>query len=567
MQILSLMTIYMNNSFFTNRSMLFWHCAVCFLISLHLAERVVLSLVGQESEKIIIELSFYIFVIFCLQMLLCRWIGSFSRTDGEKRRLFCFHWRDGRIIFPAILTFNIVALFLSFLPFNGYLGILQILILVILFGVLMGFFVRGNRNLFIALALLFLSANIEIGVQIYQKFHVDALPEKLNWRDSFVNKFQKVSFTKKPNVYLISWDSLIPDSIAEKLIQIPQETLAYNKYLSETNFRMFKNVFVDRVAVPHPERKLQPSLLDPSRSSLNSFLLLDPIMWDKQPGYHGSVHHGYNHPYGYFAGHKKSPLYEIFKENDYKIFASYKNNHFGYAGNFISKYFAPNTLGQCSFNIQWFYFRMFNFCELRRMILSPQNADNALKSDIDDIDILFYIKYIGNLSSIIHKNINTKESWLNFLYISWPGHITPDYRGNNEKQKEYFRKRFSRNSKITTLFMANLMQTIRDNDPTAIVLFFGDHGTGVVKGVLSEETSITEEEKYPYIVDIHGASAAIYPPDACASHMVFPTKYITTAMLARALIVCLADGEDPVNWKIDYNSPYANIKFDDYLYE
>ncbi len=549
----------------TTRGMLFWHCVVCFLISLHLTERVILSLVGQESNKIINELSFYIFVIFCLQMLLCRWIGSFSRTDGKARHLFCFRWNDGRMIFPAILTFNIVALVFSFIPFNGYLGIFQILILVILFGVLMEFFVRGNRNLFIFLALLFLSANIEIGVQIYQKFYAVPPSEKLNWRDSFVNKFQKVSFTKKPNVYLISWDSLIPDSIAEKLIQIPQETLAYNKYLSENNFRIFKNVFVDRVAVPHPERKLQPSLLDPSRASLNSLLLLDPIMWDNQPGLQDYIHHGYNHPYHYFEGARKSPLYEIFKENNYKIFVSNRDYHFGIKGQYISKYFIYSaSTGQCNFGTKWFYFQMFHFCELRRFFLPSQQAYKH--RTLEDV-LPWYTLYVRDIQTIFRQNIETKQPWLNFIYLGFPGHVSHTYRGNSERIKETYRQAFVAQSKTAAHYMQEVMQTIRNSDPTAIVLFFGDHGTGIIKGVRSEETSITEEEKYPYMIDVHGVSAAIYPPDACASHMVFPTKYITTAMLARALIVCLADGEDPVNWKIDYNSPYANIKFDDYLYE
>ena len=563
-----------NISGLNKASSLLWQSATAFLFSLYLAQRIVLSMLGQESSRIIGEFCLYIFALILLQTGLC-WLVARGRSLSANN-LFRRKSRKSRnkqkasagkswfadnlrrrlplLAFPAMLTFNILGLFLSYTEFAGLFILPRLLVLAVLFFALLELFRRGGRPVFIGLALLCVSANVEVGVQVWQKLQTQQTIVE-DWRAAFPHKFRKIQFTHKPNVYLVSWDSLVPEKIAEVFLSIAPGTLEYARFLKDENFRVFRNAFVDRTAWPTPNRAIDPFFGDGSRAFHNSLLNLDPNMWEKLSGGLPYFHRGYDFSgqAHYFAGRRPSPLFELFKENGYRILVSYDREYFGAKGPYIDKYLIPGkNEGQCVFALSWYYFQSAGFCHIRRLFADaapPQEFSPQLRA----------------LLPVLRSQVRGQPT-LNFIYINSPGHTNLNYRHENLRQRRQFHGQIISRAKQTARYMESIISAVRGQDPQAIVLFSADHGAATARGMNKQDMADVGKRNF-YFLDIHAAVVAMYPADTCASHMNFSTKYVTTAMIVRRLLVCLADGEDPIDWEVDYSSPYQGVYFADYLYE
>ncbi len=560
-------------NFFISRGVLFWQCAAFCLFSLNLAQRIILSLVGQENQTIIWQFVGYVLAVLFLQCALCLFLWRVGESKDEKIKKtkkrkksepqkppLIARWQYGRLIFATFLTFNILGLFLSYTIFAGLIFGARFLILMTIFAILSAVFIYGKRAIFIGLTLLCLSANAEITFQLWQKTSIGAHAEVENWRDLFAKKYQQTSFVKKPNVYIFSWDGLTPEAIAEEYLQLPKGSLPYLNYLKESGFRVFRNVFTDSYTTPSPGRKLTPILSEGSRVFHNGLLFLDPQLWETQPGNMDYFHKNYNYPgqFHYFAGRRPSPLYEIFKENDYKILVSYQSNYFGKGGPYVDTYLIPSgSSGQCNFGLPWFHFQSMGFCQIRRHILGVWQPTFRPHS---------HAAHVRQALPVLRQNALTEQPWLNFVYFNSPGHTPLDYLGLPQ-QKEQFRRRLEFTTKETVNHMKQLMNMIRRDDPEAIVFFVGDHGFGLRRAIINKQRPGNEEEKRFHMLDGHGVVGAIYPADACEAHMNFSTKYTTPSMVVRAIVKCLAGGKDPIDWEVDYGAVYSDAHLNDYLYE
>ncbi|MEE9543167.1 MAG: hypothetical protein V3V95_05235, partial [Thermodesulfobacteriota bacterium] len=110
-------------------------------------------------------------------------------------------------------------------------------------------------------------------------------------------------FKKRPNVYIIFFDSLIPEAMARKFLEI--EKLEYVSKIREEGFHLLRNAFADRV---------------PTNPSINSFIAMDLSYFDNLP---------LRSRHLFDTGEAVGPLFEIFRRNDYRIQAIFSNSYFG----------------------------------------------------------------------------------------------------------------------------------------------------------------------------------------------------------------------------------------------
>ena len=555
---------------------LLWRCAVVFLFSHYLAQAILLSLIGQESAEIIAQFCAYVVGIIVLQTVFCwavfRWTARKKPSRGVSRWRFLF--------FAAVLTFNILGLFLSYTKFVGVATVLQVVILAALFAVLLEIFLRGNKALFVGLTLLGISANIELGVQVWQKLPVlfpDVAQTTNNWRDNFPARYQKIQFKTKPNIYLVSWDALIPSAIAEEYLQIAPGDLEYARYLNDGEFRVFKNVFIDRGSYPTQSRELDPTLYEGSIVFHNSLLILDPNLWERLSGpprfnwnYKGRNYFGQFH---YFNGLRPSPLFGIFQDNGYQIMTSYESEHMGVGGPYIDEYLTPmDTGGHCRFGVSVYYFQGLGFCAVWRLETVNWNEEykkHKRRSSYREFGLQPFATdlHMNFIMPQLMRHAQSGDPWLNFMYINAPTHVrTPGYFHRAEEQAVY-RKQLIDRSHDTVRYMKEVIELIRAHDTGAFILFFGDHGAQFTREIYNKRDMRDADKKRFHVLDLHAVMAAIYPKDACAEYMNFDTTYVTISMLLRRLVVCLAAGEDPIDWAVDYSSPYSDVNFEDYLYE
>ena len=92
-------------------------CALLFLFSAFLAQRVLLSWLGQDSDVIVARFAAYVSAVLILQTAVCAAAFYFSNkaADAPPR------WRDPRLLPAAFLVFNFLGLFLSYTVFAAFI--------------------------------------------------------------------------------------------------------------------------------------------------------------------------------------------------------------------------------------------------------------------------------------------------------------------------------------------------------------------------------------------------------------------------------------------------------------
>ena len=526
-------------------------CALLFLFSAFLAQRVLLSWLGQDSDVIVARFAVYVSVVLILQTAVCAAAFYFSNKAADSPP----RWRDPRLLPAAFLVFNFLGLFLSYTVFAAFIFPARMAALAILFLAVAVLMFKVGRQLFLGLALLAAVANAETGFRIWQKLSAPPPPQRIaDWRQRFPAPFNRVQFVKKPNVYLVSWDALAPPAFVRNYMR-PTPPLAYADYLNGGDFRVFKNVFTDRGAFPLPDRSLDPKYYEGSRAFHNSLLFFDPALWDHMPGDMDYLYLGWNFPgqFYYFAGRRPSPLYEIFKENGYRVFASYEIAYFGDKGPHIDRYLIPNNQGQCRFAPSWVHFWALGFCQAHHAIYDFGDENSAEV-------------HMRALIPALKKNAEDDSPWLNFIYINSPGHAPSDYLHLPRNQRGES-ERLAATASGTARHMKTIVDFVRQHDPQAAVLFMGDHGLQWARRGFDKNDMSDPARRTFYFLDVHAVMAAAHPPTLCREYFNFETPHTTPSMLTRALVQCLSGGQDPVSWKADYDSPYAGIRFADYLYE
>lgn len=349
-----------------------------------------------------------------------------------------------------------------------------------------------------------------------------------------------VDFKTKPNVYFVSFDSMIPKALLKKHLQL--ETTAYHEVL-DVHFRPFVNFFADRPL---------------TKSSLNSLLALDLEHFSEAA--RNDIEHYF------FPGLAPSPLLELFKHNGYETTTLFRSAYFGQKkGPYVDNYRRPNSFFNndlCEFidSQGWRALTLMGYCSFKNSV----KVRSALKwlgviDDKKEIEFLLEHMRIG-----LQKGV--PQMFL--AYIFSPGHTkSGTFDRKADGMLETYKQQYFEASKKTAKQLNEIIHFVANEDPKAIVFAFGDHGPWISRQETFEEDSIF------FVQDRYGVYGGIHPPNRCADSLskTYNKDFVTILQAAHMIIRCLSGGMNAFitldNYRLPESETEARNRYEDYLYE
>ena len=346
---------------------------------------------------------------------------------------------------------------------------------------------------------------------------------------------REISFQETPNLYFISFDAMEPRALLNKHLQL--ETTDFHD-LFEERFRRFPNLFVDAIASKH---------------SLYTILSLDPSVYVSQ---RAALEGRENSPDPFlFPGQNPSPLFGILRKNGYEITTIYKNSAFGkkkgpYVDNYITTY--KHTI--C------------NLLDPKVRTLSFWGY--CLRIDLEE-------RSWNNLSvhrtaaPIMKVDVSGGPQFV-MAYLKYTRHVGSSYRHDDASQFSAYKAKYLERSNFAARQLDAIVRHLEENDPGAILLVYGDHGTMASMGVeFADDPTFTVQANY-------GVLGGVYPREACAAwfdEAEAAQNHMTVLDAVHALLRCLSGGESALAKPRDRTIFFGPAKgqdlsiFEEHLYE
>ncbi len=334
-----------------------------------------------------------------------------------------------------------------------------------------------------------------------------------------MSNIQHVALHEKPNLYFISFESLIPRSLLRKYYGT--DTSPFHD-LFEANFRRFSNFFSDDTH---------------TASSLNIILALDKEMFFKS-----SITYREN----LFSGMQPSPLLGILRNNGYETRSYYHSVYLGkYKGSHIDHYINHSKASVCGLldaAIQPIAF--WGYCAF------PEEAKWRSLAE-----------YFESLTA------NERPQFL-MAHVEVPGHTANSFQHDDQAQRTAEIRRYSqRLDAEATRYLEAILEHLKNHNPDAILYVYGDHGPWLSRGMSFEDNPTFT------VQDRMGVLGGVYPPDACATYFdeTLSKGYMTTLEGVHAILRCLSGGQSALKTPrestiLAYTVP-RGISYKEFLYE
>ena len=346
---------------------------------------------------------------------------------------------------------------------------------------------------------------------------------------------REISFQETPNLYFVSFDAMEPRALLNKHLQL--ETTDFHD-LFEERFRRFPNLFVDAA---------------PTKASFYTILSLDPSVYASQ---RAASERGENALETYlFSGQNPSPLFGILRDNDYEITTIFKNARFGFKkGPYVDNYITPYQHTVCNLldpKIQALSF--WGHC--LRIDLEGRRWDDPSMHP--------------TVASIMKVDVSGRPQFV-MAYLKYPEHVTKSYRHGDASQFSAYQAKYLEGSNLAAGILDAIVRHLEENDPGAILLVFGDHGTMASMGVKYEDNPTFVVQSY------YGALGGVYPRETCAAwfdEAEAAQNHMTVLDAVHALLRCLSGGESalaqPRNRTISFGPAKGQDLsiFEEHLYE
>ena len=348
-----------------------------------------------------------------------------------------------------------------------------------------------------------------------------------------VSNIRDVSLSKTPNLYFISFDSLVPRALLKKYFDV--DGTGFHT-LFDAKFRRFPNLFANAVS---------------TQNSLYTVLALDPHVHNSQTAVEPDP--------GTFSGRSPSPLLGILRENGYETSTLFYNSYLGkrkgpWVDNYV--YFQNRTL--CSLLDEairpwafWGYCRWFR-----------RGGDH-------------FRPFLERITSVDAGG----EPRFTMAHLYIPGHTGSSYRHGDAAEFERYRAGYLRRIETAAVYLDRIVRHVEE-DPGAILLLYSDHGMWLSRGV-----GFRRDPEF-FVQDRYGVLGGVFPPDACAPWFdaAATPGWMTLLDAVHAVLSCLSsDGKgalvEPRTYVIDpggypatrppseYRRLVTYADFDDFLYE
>ncbi len=162
----------------------------------------------------------------------------------------------------------------------------------------------------------------------------------------------------------------------------------------------------------------------------------------------------------------------------------------------------------------------------------------------------------------------SEDPWVTMAHTLAPVHVNMTYNHEIEKHRLEYRDQFIQKEKVAAKLISSWVDFLKREDPSAVLVVFGDHGFILSMGQSFSELETDEERRF-FVVDQHAISLSVWPKVTCKTSFDREAAkgYITMSQMARALVRCLAGGVDPLPANSRYRLPYEDARYEDYKYE
>ena len=332
-----------------------------------------------------------------------------------------------------------------------------------------------------------------VAVVVWAFLHEGRSSDSADWARH--PEVQDVTFEEKPNVYFIGFDSVVPESILQKYVGV--ESTDFHS-LFEKEMRRFSNLFATSVS---------------TRYSFNTLLALsqDIFLAESRPDY--------------FSGQDLSPLVSIMKENGYETTSIYNDFFFGHTkGPYIDNYVTNNEVGTvCALLDEsvgkwafWGYCRITSAIWARAEVTPPGD---------------FLVREL--------TSVDRDRPQFVIAHIYLPGHTAKSFRYHNLKDRERFAESYVKRSNQATSYLREIIDHVRDNDPSAILFVFGDHGMFLSTGMqVNEDPTFVIQDRFAVL-------GGVFPRDRCGQYFdeAEAKSYMTTLDSVHSILGCLSGGQ------------------------
>ncbi len=339
-----------------------------------------------------------------------------------------------------------------------------------------------------------------------------------------LSPYSSIILGEKPNVHLISIDSLLPETLAKRHMGIETE---YNKLMKDIGAIIFRNLFASQA---------------PTGVSLSSISQL------ADPSFSGTDG---------FSGRVLEPLYYIFKNNGYRIASGYSSGKrvFGDKGPAVDEYVNSNKWGMAFSESALCkhqggaekYYQLFGFCLLAKSLDPDSSA-----------------RWEDFVMDRVTSKGESDSPWLTFHYMySVIGHTPLSYDTfDNEDLNDYRRFFYKKQKSFSSSWLRDFVARIQANDPNSIVFIFGDHGPWLSR------TMDPEKKTGFYILDRYGIFGAVLNTDnRCVEENNLDhyfDRFGTPERVIAGIIRCLSDNPEALDAAVNFREAYF---FNKLLYE
>ena len=385
-----------------------------------------------------------------------------------------------------------------------------------------------------------------------------------------MSNLQSVTFQETPNLYFISFESMAPRALLRKHLGI--ENTRFHD-LFDDEFRRFPNFFVNAVY---------------TFPSINMLMSLDEDVFFNTRNTISP------HLSSMFSGALPSPLLRILSENGYETSALYDDTYLGYPkGPHIDNFFV-NRVDAIDID---FYFDAVNdvrqggVCTVTRELPDYDLAEIrtgqyipgegpiwtlkffparlgrdaiVVRSDFDvylDQGRLVYVKSPCEqedvaprffLQVIPKEELHRGEFLLDKLtklasdrpqfliaHLYMPGHTESYFRYDDQDHLDQFKSFYTRGSNSAARYLEDIVAHLKQHDPNAILLVYGDHGPLVSQGMgFDEAPEMVVQDRF-------GVLGGVYPRDRCSTYFDAAEEqgYLTVLDAVHAILGCLSGGQ------------------------
>ena len=336
-----------------------------------------------------------------------------------------------------------------------------------------------------------------------------------------------VSFSEKPNVYFLGFGGITPAAL---LGRFGTDTTSFHDLMSD-RFRTFRNFFSNH---------------EHTRASYNMMLSLAD----------GGVRKP-DKDIPFFSGTHDVPLFRIFRRNGYEITTIAMDHYMGKErGPYIDNYVVTNSESICTkLGRPVAAVSFYGYCSIRPLFDPIWPIQRAEASQ----------RIVENML----QRSKFRRPQLVLAHVFLPMHAWAGFDMEKQSDMTQFTAFYLANTEIAAGLLAQVVDHLQENDPSAVLFVFGDHGPWLTK-------SLNREENWPLaITDRQATAAGVFPPQRCSAHLDPPSdrtaKYLTTLDVVYGIIRCLSEDDhlakefERTEWALIRGG--VRLRYGDFLYE